>query len=469
MLMLLLIGVFIVEGQGYRIPQVTVQALKPRGLRVSIPDEPGVQLFAVNANVNKPIKVPESGLISRDTIHPKDGHWVIEVPQTRLKVGDTINYWVYVQADGQQFSSEGLATRITALVDPKQPVSPVGPTKPTCKNTITTVNGKSSCQGKLIFEDTFDDLSSSKWKHDIQFPEYPNFEFVVYSNNEQNSFVAGGRLHVKPTLLSDSGININSGTLELDGCTQEQGSYQCSRSGSGWNILPPIQSARLTTKQAFSFRYGRIEIQAKVPAGDWIFPEIWLEPKSNVYGTKPLESGRIQLVLVRGNSNLEAGGRDIGSRHLEVGCMIGIHNSVHNEMFGIDGADSWSDAFHTYAISWTPDHVTFSVDGREIGNMVPPHDGFKTLPEFTKLQSIPWTRGTKIAPFDQEFYLSIGLGVGGFNQFPDNSNSNNHRKPWRDRDPKAMLMFWRDKDNWYPTWKDEASALQVEHIKVWAL
>ena len=40
----------------------------------------------------------------------------------------------------------------------------------------------------------------------------------------------------------------------------------------GVDIINPIQSARLVTKDSFSFRYGTIEVRAKMPKGDWIWP-----------------------------------------------------------------------------------------------------------------------------------------------------------------------------------------------------
>jgi len=34
----------------------------------------------------------------------------------------------------------------------------------------------------------------------------------------------------------------------------------------------PIVSARLNSREAFAFKYGRLEVRAKVPEGDWIWP-----------------------------------------------------------------------------------------------------------------------------------------------------------------------------------------------------
>lgn len=40
-------------------------------------------------------------------------------------------------------------------------------------------------------------------------------------------------------------------------------------------IINPVRSARLTTAGKKTIRYGRVEISAKMPAGDWLWPAIW--------------------------------------------------------------------------------------------------------------------------------------------------------------------------------------------------
>lgn len=48
--------------------------------------------------------------------------------------------------------------------------------------------------------------------------------------------------------------------------------FGCERTGTPTNIINPIKSARLRTVQSFSFTYGRVEVRAKMPAGDWLWP-----------------------------------------------------------------------------------------------------------------------------------------------------------------------------------------------------
>lgn len=75
--------------------------------------------------------------------------------------------------------------------------------------------------------------------------------------------------------------------------------WGCERTGTPTNVINPIRSARVRTVNSFAFRYGRIEVQARIPSGDWLWPAIWLMPKYNAYGTWPA-SGEIDLMESRG-------------------------------------------------------------------------------------------------------------------------------------------------------------------------
>lgn len=48
--------------------------------------------------------------------------------------------------------------------------------------------------------------------------------------------------------------------------------YGCERTGSTPMLINPIRSAKIRTHDSFSFKYGKVEISAKMPAGDWLNP-----------------------------------------------------------------------------------------------------------------------------------------------------------------------------------------------------
>lgn len=57
-------------------------------------------------------------------------------------------------------------------------------------------------------------------------------------------------------------------------CTGKRGTRECGYQAKSYLILPPVQSARINTLQSFSFRYGIVEIIARMPVGDWLLPGI---------------------------------------------------------------------------------------------------------------------------------------------------------------------------------------------------
>lgn len=93
--------------------------------------------------------------------------------------------------------------------------------------------------------------------------------------DDENSYGKDGKLYISPTLTVDKigQDQLEHGHINLDGCTDKDRS-NCERKAGGNTIINPVRSARLTTEKSFSFKYGRIEVIAKVPQGDWLWPGI---------------------------------------------------------------------------------------------------------------------------------------------------------------------------------------------------
>ena len=66
----------------------------------------------------------------------------------------------------------------------------------------------------------------------------------------------------------------NTGSNPGDVCTGNAW-WGCQRTGNSQNILPPIQSARLRSSRGLNFKYGKVEIVAKMPTGDWLWPGMY--------------------------------------------------------------------------------------------------------------------------------------------------------------------------------------------------
>lgn len=67
------------------------------------------------------------------------------------------------------------------------------------------------------------------------------------------------------------------------------------------------------------------------------------------------------------------------------------------------GHDHFGNDFHTYSIIWTNTSIKFIVDDLEYGSDTANFKKVKTLPN-----ALYWESGSTMAPFDQEFHISLG-------------------------------------------------------------
>ncbi|XP_029678769.1 beta-1,3-glucan-binding protein-like isoform X3 [Formica exsecta] len=320
--------------------------------------------------------------------------------------------------------------------------------------------------GRLLLEDNFNSFNASLWKREIKMPLKPDYEFCVYhdENYQQLVQIDNGQLFIKPAILEDLyGENVY-GKLQLNRCTSTNAD-ECLRQALSYSILPPIISARLTTKERFVLRYGKIEIRARFPQGDWLYPEMWLEPKYSTYGAN-YASGRVLLGISRGNENLVNAtnvSKIYDARRLDFGVRVGTSPNIREILVSKihEFGPRWTKDFHVYTTIWTSDGFTFLVDGEEIGRVRPDGEGWMSGPNI----------GRKNAPFDQEFYITLGVGAGGMRVFPDNTTSSGSPKPWRNIGAKALLNFWNSRNEWLSSWRQDdgkKTAFAIDYVKVWS-
>lgn len=84
----------------YEVPPALIEVFEPAGLKISIPHEPGIEIFAIHAKVNQVMKYLEAGTYSRDILNPTNGRWTFYDDTACLHVGDIIYYWTFVQKSG---------------------------------------------------------------------------------------------------------------------------------------------------------------------------------------------------------------------------------------------------------------------------------------------------------------------------------------------------------------------------------
>jgi beta-glucanase (GH16 family) len=143
-------------------------------------------------------------------------------------------------------------------------------------------------------------------------------------------------------------------------------------------------SARLITKGKGDWKYGRIEVRARIPKGIGSWPAIWM--LASATPLKWPDDGEIDI--------MEHVGHNQGSVHASV------HTKDYNHVIGTQKTDTihvpdCSQQFHEYALDWTKDTIKVSVDDRVYFSFGNEHK----------------VKGTW--PFDTPFYLLLNIAVGG--------------------------------------------------------
>jgi beta-glucanase (GH16 family) len=220
---------------------------------------------------------------------------------------------------------------------------------------VVTVLGLSiSAQAQnyqLIWADEFDGvtINLNHWTHEIGTGSsgWGNNELQYYTSNSSNSFVSNGSLKI-------NAINQSFG----------QSNYT---------------SARIVTKDKFSFQYGKVEARIKMPMGQGLWPAFWMLGQ-NINAAGWPGCGEIDI-MEHVNSNPEIN----GTMHWD--------NGGHVSWGGSTACDA--SVFHDYSVIWDADGIHWLVDGIEYhsGNISNNINGTEE--------------------FHQSFFLILNLAVGG--------------------------------------------------------
>ena len=194
---------------------------------------------------------------------------------------------------------------------------------------------------KLVWSDEFEGygaIDTNKWFHQTKLPllgSWYNGEVQHYTNRVENSVRVNGVLRV---IARKESFNDQGFTKEYT-------------------------SARLNSK--FSFNYGRVEFRAKLPSGVGTWPAVWLLGKNidepgayfdnKGFGTTAWPAcGEIDIL------------EHWGSNQNFIQSAIHTPSSFGNTMNkGGRVLNTASSEFHVYAMEWTSDKITFSVDSVE--------------------------------------------------------------------------------------------------------
>lgn len=148
------------------------------------------------------------------------------------------------------------------------------------------------------------------------------------------------------------------------------------------------QTGAVSTKDKFSFKYGKVEFKARFKSAKGSWPALWLMPQKNEFGGWP-HSGEIDVM-----------------EHLNFDDLV--YQTVHTTKTRAQtGNNTWEnsvshikqsvnkDDFNTYGIEWSESQIDFYVNG------------LKTFTYKNKQE------GPEQYPFVSDFYLIMNEAIGG--------------------------------------------------------
>lgn len=225
----------------------------------------------------------------------------------------------------------------------------------------------------LVWSDEFDTngpINSTKWHHQTQIPaggSWYNGEQQHYTNLLSNSFVENGVLKIvaKREVFNNQGVT------------------------------KQFTSARLNSK--FAYTYGRVDIRAKVPTNQGTWPALWL------LGKNITEPGGF-FAATHGTTSWPACGEiDIMEHGITPSRPAGyIQSALHTPSsfgntvnHGGTIANNLGNSFHVYSMNWSPNQITFLLDGV----------AFYTYN--------PAVKNASTWPFTADQYLLLNIAMGG--------------------------------------------------------
>lgn len=202
----------------------------------------------------------------------------------------------------------------------------------------------------LIWSDEFNTDGTpnpTKWGYDLGAGGWGNQELQYYTSRPENVSVLGGVLKIK--------------------------AIKENYSGSAYT------STRMLSKGLFSFKYGKVEVKAKLPAGVGTWPAIWMLG-SNISTAGWPACGEIDIMEHKGSDvnriygTLHYPGRSGGNAD---GSTKVITNATTD--------------FHIYSLDWSASSIKIYVDGQLIHSVV----------------------NTTAIPFNHDFFIILNVAMGG--------------------------------------------------------
>ncbi len=161
-------------------------------------------------------------------------------------------------------------------------------------------------------------------------------------------------------------------------------------------------SSRLKTQGKQNFKYGRIDVRARLPEGAGIWPALWMLGK-NITDVGWPKSGEIDIMEMVGGNSLQDkhpnGDRTAhGTMHWNNNGLNGSYSPVNTGKSEILST-SLSEEFHVFSIQWDVNGIGWYIDDAQYS--------YKTI--------------NSTQPFREEFFFIMNIAVGG--DWPGSPNS----------------------------------------------
>jgi beta-glucanase (GH16 family) len=272
----------------------------------------------------------------------------------------------------------------------------VSPVKVTPK--ATAVQAPTKPGWTLVFDDEFDTDSlatpASPWDTTTgAMPINGELQYYTrYAKNFSTSCDKGGVNHV-----------FSGGTLTLR-AKWEPGNYEVWHWDQNGNLFTTCEHYDYTSadlRSAAQYRYGYFETRAKVPNhGQVVWPAFWL------YDGGPADYHEIDIFEFGGAVPNHPGSNVWLARQIDGGVVYppgntDFRNEYHS--FATVPAPDVSAAFHTYAVQWTPNSITWYIDDQPVRTLAG-HSPHLPMHLLLDLALAPWDPPSGLS-FPQDFQI----------------------------------------------------------------
>ncbi|MEN9358880.1 MAG: hypothetical protein RL095_415 [Verrucomicrobiota bacterium] len=220
---------------------------------------------------------------------------------------------------------------------------------------------------KLVWQEEFEQgaVPDPKiWKHEIGFVRNKESQYYTQSRREN--------------------CRIENGCLILEARKEPFPNADFKAGSDDWRHIAKAgyTSASITTKGTKEFHYGKIEVRARLPSGQGVWPAIWMLGAS---GRWPA-CGEIDI--------MEFIGKDPRTIY---GTLHFAADKGHKSNGGKIEVDKLSSEFHLYTLEWDAERLDFFVDGKKYHSV---EQSLTKIPDGSM-------------PFRKPHYLLLNLALGG--------------------------------------------------------